>query len=428
MEENWRRLSFDDVICRLYQLRSHLSLTNNTEEPHRKTEVVSNSSLNCVDSSIHDVPIVSSALAAAAACDHDDNIENAEDDNGGLFALLTVDDGIDSTLQENYERCQSPLEFVSQDGSVVITRAHKLLGRGAYSEVYHGTLSVAAPKEERYLVAVKVSHMQVISVDEIDRWIRMLSLRKTIIHPCIIHCYYIGLLDAESETKVIRMYAALELSSGGTLDLVLKKKERLMENTIRTILSHILSALSYLHETIGVVHNDVKPHNILLVMNQEDNDVRYKLSDFDAICKVSSTQTITGSVTPPISSGVKQEGEEGVYGTPLYMSPESCRGKPFLPGNDVWSVGILTYQLSTGRLPWGPLEAQVPSLILHGYRQAYSGGFGPILDEFEQGVGHAYSKELKDMVRACLAKSPGERPSASALLQHPFFSSEELQL
>lgn len=347
------------------------------------------------------------------------------DETECLFSLVKIDDDKnESSTFEALGVSSGSFKFVHEKHSVVFTHKHELLGKGGYSKVYRGTLCVeAAGSGEKHTVAVKVTRLRLNSIDEIDRWTRVIRLWQTAVHPCLVYCHYIGVSPLDGVKGDATMYTVLEMASNGSLDALLKKKERFTEDAIRTILLDLLDGLAYLHNEIGVVHNDIKPQNILLIMDESSQRVRYKLSDFDAMCPVSSTLSSTTSNKTMMVNEPKADLEARVYGTPAYMSPESCRGLPFLPANDVWSVGILTYQLSTGRLPWRPLELQVSSMILYGYRQHLTDHFGPTLDEFEQNTACVYSNELKDLVKVCLSEKASERPSVSKLLSHPFFSS-----
>ncbi|ESL06584.1 protein kinase [Trypanosoma rangeli SC58] len=405
-DDEWRTLAFEAAVGRLCQLR-HQRESRISAKCRASWEDVRSSSLNPTDTE------------AAALFVFDDAHES-----GSLFAFVTSDDGSESALPGALQACHGLFEFVDQENSVVLTHGYDLLGKGAHSNVYRGTLCVTTVSGvTRYDAAVKINRLNMSSVAEVDRWMRLVQLWRSVKHPCLTYCYYVGLPPMEGDEEVISIYGAYEMMLGGTLDASLKREERFSEDVVRVILLDVLQALYYLHDELGVVHNDVKPQNILLVMDEATRQVRHKLADFDLMCPITFSSSEMVLSTGPILDRGGCDADELTYGTPPYMSPESCRGFPFLPKNDIWSVGILTYQLSTGRLPWSPLELCVPSMILHGYRQDSSNLFGPSLEEFEKDFCHVYSEELKDLVRICLADEASRRPTAAALLQHPFLRS-----
>ncbi|RHW67064.1 protein kinase [Trypanosoma brucei equiperdum] len=349
--------------------------------------------------------------------------EGAQDEEESLFPLFKVEEVKVTTPSETPETSVAAFEFRDESQLVVVKHQFKLLGKGANSVVYLGTISRPTDGWKEHHVAVKATRLQLTRAEEIDRLIAIVRLWHSIAHPGFVRCYYTGLFPANgTKDGRIDMYAALELASGGTLDALLKRRERLNDSVVRTVLLDVLRTLQYMHDVVGAVHNDVKPQNILLFGGAGAGEVRYKLSDVDCMCPC--LRCLEGSGLEEWKTVKKEEvgRREGIYGSAPYMSPESCRGIPFLYTNDIWSVGVLTYQLSTGRLPWTPLELQIPSMILHGYRQSSSNSFGPVLDEFDQGSGQSYSDKLKDFVTLCLLKNSTERPTAAELLQHPFLS------
>jgi len=118
---------------------------------------------------------------------------------------------------------------------------------------------------------------------------------------------------------------------GRSLDRILRDEGRLSVQAIRAIIYHVGSALDYAHRR-GVVHRDVKPGNILL-----DGDGDPVVTDF-GIAKVAETPGYTRVGT--------------VVGTPTYMSPEQCMGFDVGPASDQYALGIVAYEMLTGRPPF----------------------------------------------------------------------------
>jgi serine/threonine-protein kinase len=119
---------------------------------------------------------------------------------------------------------------------------------------------------------------------------------------------------------------------GRSLDRILRDEGRLSLQAIRTIIYHVGSALDYAHRR-GVVHRDIKPGNILL-----DGDGDPVVTDF-GFAKVAETPGYTRVGT--------------VVGTPTYMSPEQCMGFDVGPASDQYALGIVAYEMLTGRPPFG---------------------------------------------------------------------------
>lgn len=125
-------------------------------------------------------------------------------------------------------------------------------------------------------------------------------------------------------------YIVMELVEGATLDAALKKGTRFSTSAISRLMSDILAGLQYCHER-GVVHRDIKPSNVMVT-----RDGHAKIADFGIARVEDSNLTQIGMV----------------MGTPAYMSPEQFRGGTTDASTDIYSAGVILYQLLTGDRPF----------------------------------------------------------------------------
>jgi serine/threonine-protein kinase len=136
-------------------------------------------------------------------------------------------------------------------------------------------------------------------------------------------------------------YLAMEYIYGPTLKDLLKRVGPLPLDWVWSIGEQMCSALAVAH-SVGVVHRDVKPQNIMLI--DSPLELLPKLADFGI------ARLIGGDITALTATGQ-------VIGTPDYLSPEQVLGEPGGPSSDLYSLGIVLYELITGRLPF---EAETP--------------------------------------------------------------------
>ena len=202
-------------------------------------------------------------------------------------------------------------------------RVLREVGRGAMGVVY-----LARDDRIGRNVAVKVLHLDPrLSEEEkreiSERFNREAHAAGMLSHPNIVTVYDVG------EEEGIP-YIAMEYLEGATLTEITAEGP-LSISQATDIVSQVLSALSYAHGH-EVVHRDIKPDNVFLLP-----DGRVKVADF-GIARVSSSSTMTS---------VGQ-----VMGTPGYMSPEQVKGEAVGPASDIFSVGVLLYELLTGIPPF----------------------------------------------------------------------------
>ena len=200
------------------------------------------------------------------------------------------------------------------------------LGNGGMAEVYLAHDGILDRD-----VALKVMSGRYAGDEEfVERFKREAQSAAALSHPNIVSIFDRG--AAEDGTY----YIAMEYLPGGTLKDRITKRGAIPPRTAAAVTLQIAGALCAAHER-GVIHRDIKPHNILIT---ESGDV--KVTDFGiARAASSSTMTRTGSI----------------LGTAHYISPEQAMGEPVGPASDLYSLGVVLYEMLTGELPF---DAETP--------------------------------------------------------------------
>jgi len=196
-------------------------------------------------------------------------------------------------------------------------------------------------------------------------------------HPNIVTVYDFG--DEEGLP-----YIVMEFLDGEPLDKIIRHQEPLHLGARLDIIEQVCSALAYAHLQ-GIIHRDVKPANVIV---QRDGLV--KLLDF-GIARAGHQ----GHQHQPTDRNMTRTGT--LVGTPAYMAPERLRGEPFDGRSDIFSAGVMLYQVVTGALPF---DAEYPA-ILHQILQQDP----PPLSNYLS----AYPPFLEKVIARALAKDPFER-------------------
>jgi len=216
-------------------------------------------------------------------------------------------------------------------------RIVELLGRGAVGEVYKAYQSAL----DRH-VAIKLMHSSLVEDrDFLDRFQREAKAAAYLRHPNIVQVYDFDVMGG------MYYYMVMEFIDGHTLrdelqDLAAVNGIMSLNEAIR-IIGEVSAALSYAHGR-GMVHRDIKPSNVMI--NREGHVI---LTDFGLAKIVSDAQyTTTGAIT----------------GTPSYISPEQGLGKPADTRSDIYALGVMFFQMVTGRLPY-QADSAVAVLLKH---------------------------------------------------------------
>jgi eukaryotic-like serine/threonine-protein kinase len=228
-------------------------------------------------------------------------------------------------------------------------------------------------------VALKVMSTRYASDEEfVERFKREAQSAAALSHPNIVSIFDRG--ASEDGTY----YIAMEYLPGGTLKDRIISRGALPARTAAAVALQIAQALRVAHER-GVIHRDIKPHNILIT---DSGDV--KVTDFGiARAASSSTMTRTGSI----------------LGTAHYISPEQAMGEPVGPASDLYSLGVVLYEMLTGRVPFEvDTLAGVP--VKHVDEQPRR----------PREVNPEVPEDMEALTMRLLAKDPDDRPGSAAEL------------
>ncbi|GGC94659.1 serine/threonine protein kinase [Tersicoccus solisilvae] len=247
------------------------------------------------------------------------------------------------------------------------------LARGGMSTVY---LAIDTRLDREVAVKVMAEHLSA-DPDFLDRFIREARSAARLSHPHVVQVH-----DRGAEDDAV--YLVMEYVPGRTLRQVLDERGRLTPRHALAVVDPVIDGLAAAHEA-GLIHRDVKPENVLI-----RHDGRVKVADFGLV----------RAVTAPSRSTT-------LLGTVAYIAPEVVLGEPTDARSDLYSVGVLLYELLTGRQPFtGASAVQVA--------YAHVNSSVPPPSRLVPGL----SAELDELVQWCAATDPDNRPvDARALLE-----------
>ncbi len=250
------------------------------------------------------------------------------------------------------------------------------LGRGAMATVYK-----AYDPDIGRALALKFLHADLCVDEEYrSRFLREAKAAGALAHPNIVTVFDVGEIQD-------RPYIAMELVEGTPLSEIMRPGERLRIRDVADIGAQLARALDYAHGK-GIFHRDIKPSNIIRLKGTNT----IKVTDF-GIAHVEGGQ------------GTQQTRVGTVLGTPQYMSPEQAMGLKVDGRSDLFSVGVVLYQLLTGQAPF-----EATSLVTLAHRIAKEDPT-PI-DKLRADIPPA----LRRVVERCLKKSPDKRFATGAEL------------
>jgi serine/threonine protein kinase len=242
------------------------------------------------------------------------------------------------------------------------------LGAGGMATVWRAR---ETDGEQHHPVAVKILPVHLAASDTLrQRFLGEAKMVARLRHPHILPVYDFGEDDGMP-------FIVMKLAEGGTLDDFIHE-ELLPLRAVARVLVQVAAGLDHAHQQ-GVIHRDIKPENILF----DSRGIAY-LADFGIARLHEGSEHITGS--------------GGFIGTAAYASPEQCRGEEITPASDIYSLGIVLYEMLTGVLPF---QGPTPLAIMH--KHISEPVPNPLKDRSDLPLG------ITEVMRKALAKLPQVR-------------------
>ena len=203
------------------------------------------------------------------------------------------------------------------------------------------------------------------------------ELLQSIDHPHVVRCY-------GSFWKAGIFYMVIELCERGDVSKMIadrvRKREPFSEEEVWDMFMPVAKVAAFLHEK-GIIHRDIKALNVFV-----SRDGTIKVGDFGVGRQLSENTLMVDTM----------------YGTPLYLSPELCESKPYNEKTDIWSLGVLLYELCCLKTPFSGRN------LVELAKNIVGGKYEPLPDRF--------SPVMQKAVRSLLCADQNKRPSAATLL------------
>ena len=254
------------------------------------------------------------------------------------------------------------------------------LGNGKF-----GLVKLGINKHTKEKVAIKIMNKKKMDSSDIELMRTEIEILKICQHPNIIRLYDIF-------ENIDYIYIIMEYCPGGDLFSYLEQRKfKISEERAAIIMNKICEAVFYFQSYFGVIHRDLKPENVLLTSSSDDSDIR--ILDFG----LSKISTPNEKCTEP-------------YGTLTYCAPEIILDEPYNKEVDMWSIGVMTYLMISGRLPFnGEDENKIAREIVFNE------------PDFNAECWKKVSKECISFIKQLLEKNAKKRMVIGDALKHPWF-------
>lgn len=261
----------------------------------------------------------------------------------------------------------------------------EVIGKGSYSTVFK---AININTEEKVAIKVvdlyKLSSRQPSKYRNLKNRLKMeIEIAKSVDHP-----HLVKMIDVLEEDE--RVYLVFEFCEYGDLASYLEDVGVLNEKNSKVFLRQIISGLSYLHSQ-NIIHRDLKPQNIL--MKKNGDEFKLKIADFGFAKRVEP-----------------QDMSATVCGSPLYMAPQLLDRLEYSPKADIWSLGVVMYEMVTGNKP---VDASNPMELIKNIRQH------KIL------IPSYLSRDCQSLLKGLLRKDEDRRFNILEVSSHSFFPSKE---
>ena len=290
-------------------------------------------------------------------------------------------------LKKRFYYCDNEQEFLEWSKCLKIATKYSnlleiyeikdILGSGSFSLVKLGINTFTKEK-----VAVKIMDKKKMNTIRLESARTEIEIMKICQHPNIIH-----FIDSYETADFI--YIFMEYCKGGTFYKFLKNRNFILKEELAVNLAHKICMAVYYFHSFGITHRDLKPENILMTSEDEDADI--KILDF-GLSKI---------------IGPNEKCSEP-YGTIIYCAPEIILDHPYTKNVDSWSIGVITYIMLYGNLPFFDKNRQKLTKYITKGIPSYKGV-------------NKVSEEAKNFVQRLLVKDQYKRMNIKEALEHKWF-------
>ena len=261
-------------------------------------------------------------------------------------------------------------------------RLLEFIGQGGMGNIYRGE-----HKTIRKPLALKLLHPSLAGIAEIrSRFEREAFAIGRIGHPNCVEVYDFGELNDGS------LFLVMELLEGESAAELISREQGLSPVRALRLIRYVLMGLAHVHH-VGIVHRDVKPENIFIIRSETDPEFA-KLIDFGIAKLIDGT---AAALKPAQDEKLTQAGI--TFGTPCYLSPEQALGEPADYRSDLYSVGVVMFELLTGSPPFAAAD-NIELLAMHTTRPpprlATIAPSRTFSDDLEKLVARSLSKRRED--------------------------------